>query len=690
MFSRLSIILLLLGLASSDGLRAIERIKQRTTTKSLDAVVSILMNMMNDFRTMESADTSAWEGYQKLARDTETERTEYIRNQDALMMSNTATLNAKRSDVQRLAGELTELAGSIREATGSLNELVNMRHQEHTQHASALGDLTTTIEAVNRAIQILEGHYAANAGALAEIKSRVQFAMTLTGSMNKKTPLSMIIMKNPDWLSVDGAKYDGAPEGQGGAGGVIGTLNELRSTLDANRQAAIETESSAVRDFEDQKGMQEATIKRLNDEVSNKETEKENAESAITGALATINQATENKADAQTTLQQFTEDLAGFTIEFQARERTRTSEMAATQAALDAMQSISSGSKSGVGFMQSGGLLQVATKPTLLKCAKCQQEQQKLIALAKSLKSSDLLQVAGELKQRTQTMVDPAAMDPVVKLLKDLIERLETEQNSESSHHDWCETEKTQSVAAKETREGTIRELTAAIERFTTTVSQLKSEVEFLQDETARVKSENQEAASNRDKAHTAFATANEQHTEVINALEQAMSSLSGQSFSMLQGKAKAKALLKKSTQKSSPFGSYNGGAGNAASATEMLEDLLARYAGARTQLRNDERNGLDAYNALKVTNAQFLSDTKATENAKIAERRGKVQQLANDKAELTTNFKELQELSQYLQDLRPSCDDIRSTFEERKRRREAEIAALKECLAVLSDPSMR
>ena len=43
----------------------------------------------------------------------------------------------------------------------------------------------------------------------------------------------------------------------------------------------------------------------------------------------------------------------------------------------------------------------------------------------------------------------------------------------------------------------------------------------------------------------------------------------------------------------------------------------------------------------------------------------------------------------QYIADLRPSCDDIRVSFEERKKRREAEIAALKETLAVLEDPSM-
>ena len=44
-------------------------------------------------------------------------------------------------------------------------------------------------------------------------------------------------------------------------------------------------------------------------------------------------------------------------------------------------------------------------------------------------------------------------------------------------------------------------------------------------------------------------------------------------------------------------------------------------------------------------------------------------QKLKRQKSELRQNMVELHEASKYLQDLRPSCDDIRSTFEERKKR---------------------
>merc|ERR1719158_960227 len=135
---------------------------------------------------------------------------------------------------------------------------------------------------------------------------------------------------------------------------------------------------------------------------------------------------------------------------------------------------------------------------------------------------------------------------------------------------------------------------------------------------------------------------------------------------------------------KESPFADYQSGSGAAGSATEMLEDLLSRYSAARTQLVSDEEAAVAAYKQLMATNKQFMKDTQSTLNSKMAERRGNLNQMKNGKEDLKTNFLELQELGQYLQDLRPSCDDIRSTFEERKRRREAEIAALKECLEVL------
>merc|ERR1719258_783097 len=82
------------------------------------------------------------------------------------------------------------------------------------------------------------------------------------------------------------------------------------------------------------------------------------------------------------------------------------------------------------------------------------------------------------------------SMEPVKNLLSELIRRLEEEQSAETSHHDWCEEEKSTSTDAQAEREHQIHGLKEHVDQTTTTVSQRKSEVLFLQDELARVAKE--------------------------------------------------------------------------------------------------------------------------------------------------------------------------------------------------------
>jgi len=286
------------------------------------------------------------------------------------------------------------------------------------------------------------------------------------------------------------------------------------------------------------------------------------------------------------------------------------------------------------------------------------------------------------LRQPEDPMAMPAAggsedsMGPVKNLLRELIRRLEDEQNAETSHHDWCEEEKATSTAAQAEREHLIHGLKEKVGSGTTSISQLKSEVLFLQDELARVAAETEAAVALRKKEHETFVVAKADHDEVVAALEKAITALSGQ-YSFIQ-----------QSQPAAPFAAYQSGGQGAASVIEMLQDLLNRYSQARQEIITSEENSQKAHEQLLVDNEKFRVDTTQLKNDRTAERRALLGELANNKKELKASMLELQQVNTYLQDLRPSCDDIRSTFEERKKRREAEIAALKEALDVISDPA--
>merc|ERR1719253_552139 len=110
-------------------------------------------------------------------------------------------------------------------------------------------------------------------------------------------------------------------------------------------------------------------------------------------------------------------------------------------------------------------------------CPRCSKAVQQLLQVGSKSHSAALVQVG-------------TAMEALTNLLKQLIGRLEDELAAETSHHEWCETEKATSAAAKTEREKNIEELTAEIDQLTTKIQQLTSEITFLHSELVRVQQE--------------------------------------------------------------------------------------------------------------------------------------------------------------------------------------------------------
>jgi hypothetical protein len=302
-----------------------------------------------------------------------------------------------------------------------------------------------------------------------------------------------------------------------------------------------------------------------------------------------------------------------------------------------------------------------------------------LVKLGKEMQSKALV-VAASRALQTSTM-DPDAMAPVKKLLSDLIDRLEAEHSAEMSQHDWCENEKNTGAASKEERERTLKGLKASVESETTAISTLKTGILNSESEISRVQGESKEAQRIRDTEHGIFLSAKADHEEVINAIKSALDALKGQ-YGLIQQK------FKLWQRRQSPFEDYSSGSGGAASASEMLSDLSTRYSEALKGLEDTEKAAQEAHDDLIARNELFIADTTNIRDSDMMQRRQKLNDLADDKSEIKTNMLELHEVAKYLRDLRPSCDDIRSTFEERSKRRQAEIDALKEALEVLEDPT--
>merc|ERR1719473_66156 len=486
---------------------------EMSTRSGIDQVIGVLKEMLIDFNTQATDDKHNWEEYSKWSDDEETDRNSFIQEQEGVVMSSTAALNANKQQVQTLTAQIADLTSEIAETTASLEELIHLRQEEHKTHEEEVADLTHTIEAVNKATEVLEGHYAA-AGSLSEIKQEVTQALS-TLALNRGSDPSMkpvaALLQNPDWLNVDGGAAYGSYEGVAAqSGGVVGTLKSIRSTLMDQKQASIEKENEQRRQYEIAKESKEAELKKDEDEKAEKESTLEECNAKIEHFTAVISQAEQDITDAKAYIDKLLSDRAIFSKEFDNRSAMRNAEMTATQAALDALQEVTAAAgRTGV-FMQGGQMfLQMGT---MVRCSKCGEAVRNLFAVGAQTHNAALVQLGTAIRSQLQihakqpaAYFDAKAMDPVKNLLHEMIVKLEDELAAEVSHHEWCQTEKATSAAAKQEREDNIASLEAEIEALTTAIQQLTSEIAFLQSELVRIQQETDEAIRLRKEEHDTF-----------------------------------------------------------------------------------------------------------------------------------------------------------------------------------------
>jgi cbb3-type cytochrome oxidase cytochrome c subunit len=109
----------------------------------------------------------------------------------------------------------------------------------------------------------------------------------------------------------------------------------------------------------------------------------------------------------------------------------------------------------------------------------------------------------------------------------------------------------------------------------------------------------------------------------------------------------------------------------------EILAQAESDFSGTLAEIEADEAEAKSAFDEL-------IQDNKVAKSTKEAEVKGKQSEikslevaLGNHKSDLSTVSKELDAVLAYLSKLKPQCESKAMSYEERKERRDAEIAGL-------------
>merc|ERR1719274_219110 len=315
-------------------------------------------------------------------------------------------------------------------------------------------------------------------------------------------------------------------------------------------------------------------------------------------------------------------------------------------------------------FVQMSATSRLSTRADLAKF-----EAAKFVKrLARQLHSTALEQLAAQMSAAARFSV-ASGEDPFAKvkgLIQDMIERLLKEAEEEAAKKGYCDKEMGETKTKKADLEEEIEGLTTKIDEMTAKSKKLKEEVAILQKELAELEATQLEMDKIREEEHTTYVADKAEMDQGLEGIKLALKVLRefyGESFVQVQnGKAT--------------------GAGGGIIA--MLEVIEADFTKEIEEMVAAEEAAQAEYD--KITKENEIAKTTKTQDVKYKTKEAK--ELDTAVAEATKGkdglAAELSAVLDYYEKLKEECIAKPEPYEERKKRREAEIAGLKEALGIL------
>jgi chromosome segregation ATPase len=285
--------------------------------------------------------------------------------------------------------------------------------------------------------------------------------------------------------------------------------------------------------------------------------------------------------------------------------------------------------------------------------------------LARKENSPALAQLASRMASAMRFSTAEGA-DPFAKvkgLIRDMLATLEEDAQNDASHKAYCDKQTGETLAKKDEATAEVEKLSTAIDKATTKSAQLKDEVAELQKELANLASS--QAEMNK-------ARSEEKSTYVANKKD------------MEQGLEGVKMALNVLRDYYAKDAGHTKASGAGSSIIGLLEVVESDFSKGLAEMTATEEQAANQYEATTKEN----EITTATKQQDVKYKTKEAAGLDKSVAELTSDREGVKEVlasvTEYLGKLDKMCVAKPETYSERKSRREAEIAGLKEALTIL------
>jgi hypothetical protein len=606
-----------------------------------------------------------------------------------------ASVADKEAEISALETKIGELSTTIATNSKDLAAATEIRKKEKADYDTADAELGETVDMLRRAIAILEKEMSKTGFLQTSSMSKVKDALSALVLAEGVRGVSGTDAARLAALLQDGDKdLDFQPAGapdpaayKSKSGGIVSAMEDMLEKAEAQRAEGQKAEMEANHNFKMLKQSLEDAVANQDKELADSKKAKALAEEDKAVAEGELERVQKEIAADEKKLKDLQHECMTKAEDHETEQKERSEELTALATAKKIIKEKTGGASKrtyGELVQEDASFLQIRARThTGVKAREIKDRVVSMIqGLAKETQVPALAQLAMRIRSLSMLSADPFAK--VKGMIQEMIEKLVKEAQEEAGHKAFCDKEMAETEAKKADKEEEVDDLNTKIDRAAAKIAKLKETIALLEKELGTIAAEQKHADEVRMEEKEAWGAAKSDFEQGLEGVQMALEVLRDyyaekDDAALLQGAQSdlgdAMSLAQKST------GAASGIIGMLEVAESDFSKMLAEGQAAE-DLAQSEYEGLTEDNkvltAEKTTAVKYKGKDKKETEAFLSE----------TKDDLGTTTEELDAVLEYYDKLKPQCIAKPEPYAERKKRREKEIAGLKEALDILEAES--
>jgi len=602
-----------------------------------------------------------------------------------------AKIGQLTADIEVATTKIEDLTGSIATAESELKSATSIRGKEAADFGVAEGELVDAVDTLGRAIGILERESAKNPAAFNQIdttnmnsltqalSSVIEAASFTTSDSKKLTALVQSRQSDDD----DDSEY-GAPAAasyKSHSGSIVDLLADMKEKAEGELSDLRKAEGAAKQNFNMLKGSLDGQIGADNKDLTDNKNGLAAASEEKAASEGDLQGTTTDLAESKSDLATASSNCMTTAADHEATVAARKEELGVIATAKGILEETTAGA---VGQSYSFLQIELSTSVDL--------RNTEVVTVVKDLAVKQHSTALNQLASRIQAVIrygngnGEDVFGKIKGLITDMISKLENEADSDATEKAYCDEEMAKTEAKKAELDTTMESLSTKIDRASSKSAGLKEDVKELQSELAALAKETAEMDQMRNEQNANYRAAKSDLELGLGGVQKALGVLrdyyAGAAASLVQDDSKFGSLMQQPAMPEK----HGKSAGAGGSIIGILEVVESDFSNNLAKEESQEADAQSEYD--KTTQGNKISKATKEQDVKYKTQEFKgldkeISELSSDKS---TTGTELAAVNEYYGKIKGRCIAKPETYEERTKRRAAEIDGLKQALTVLEE----